>query len=153
MTSVVIIKPGERLYQRVNVKRLEEAYAMVGLKAGEVDHGALMPLVDGGNVGVVVYEFAFMVPASEQSYFSLNGQLFAGPAVLYQVDGFGLTVDMGGSTIVTKFYDDAAHVEYLIGQSVLERPAIRVNGEVLWQWPEAPPPDMAERIANRGRRR
>jgi hypothetical protein len=143
----VIIDPAVRLYQRVNVGDIEDAYAMVGLKPGTLDHSVLMPLCDGGGIGLVAYDFAFFVPPLEQSYFALNGKLLAGPAVLYQYDEPGHTVDLGDTVIVTRWFNSAAQVDYLIKAGVLERPELRVNGELIWSWPEPPPPDIADSVA------
>ena len=103
----------------------------------EVDHGTVIP-----GLGIVVYEYSLF--DEQAAWFGAGGQLFAGKAVVYGYDGQGEGVDVKQSPaqfthnkeIHLRFYHSAAEVEAAIMLAEIQRPQMRVNGAVLWQWPQ-----------------
>ncbi len=113
---------------------LEGAKKEAGLKRHQVDHGCLWLDPDRSRgMSVVVYEFGLMEP-DEQQHFSINGQLYAGNAVLYS-HVMGETVDVEAEDIPTiTFIGGRAEVEEAIANNEVSRPDMRANGEVVWEW-------------------
>ncbi len=148
-----IIDPAARTVTRVDAKDVTEVYAMVGLNAREVDHGVLTKTANGGAVGYVVYEFGFFLPAAEQHFYHLAGRLIAGASVLYAFDETGVTVDLADDVPIDPvWFESPAEVEVAIREGAIVRPQIALNGVVIWSWPSPAPPEMAARVAKRGRR-
>lgn len=104
------------------------ALLAVGLKPMEVDFGNVT-----ARHSVIVYEYGLKQPISETKYFAIGRQLFAGNAVLFFSDDMGETVDWHPlpRDLPIRFVNDP-ELEIKIG--TLVRPAMRVNGEVVWEW-------------------
>jgi hypothetical protein len=134
----VIVDPKKRSVETVDLGDLHSALIEAGLSPGEVDHGSL-----SRRMGYVVYQFGMYVPVAEQSYCAIARRLIAGAAVLYGVGDEGETVDLMKSAVPdVTFFLGRNDVEAAIERGDILRPALRVNGETLWQWPQKAPPGM-----------
>jgi len=111
-------------------KDIWEAGKTVGIKMGEVDFGAV-----SHSTSVVVYEYGLFVDPAEQKYFSINGQLFAGNAVVFDTNDQGEDIDMIRLPDIT-WYQNADAVEKAIQRGYIKRPEMRVNDKLLWSWPQ-----------------
>jgi hypothetical protein len=105
------------------------ALAAAQLKSGEIDFGALSP-----SIHIVVWEYSFYAPIEKQRYFAINKSLFAGHALLFQVDDKRDTVDFDQPIPPVRFFRDAAAVEMAIANNEVMRPEVAINDEVFWQW-------------------
>src|SRR5262245_20075745 len=124
----VIIRPAT---QRIDVEehaKIEDAYARAGLAILEMDHGVVAQ-----GLGIVVYEFAMFQPPAKQSYFTINARLYGGNAVLYAFDHKGETTDVNAVPTI-RFIPTLKAVERNIALGLVQRPELRINGEVVWQW-------------------
>jgi hypothetical protein len=120
-------------------ENISAAYDVAGLKSARVDHGMVHPATDDRDgLGIVVEEFGFFVPRDEQGYFEVGGRLYAGNAVLYGFRKGGATASIEKAPAV-HFFSDAGEVEAAIADGRIERPAMRINGSLVWQWPQPRP--------------
>lgn len=101
-----------------------------GLDPYAVDHGVVAP-----GIGIVVFEYGLFVEPQQQSYFAINGHLYAGCAALYGFDDEGETVDLDKIPEI-QWMDSVEHIEREIAAGRVKRPQIAVNGKVQWQWPQ-----------------
>lgn len=138
-----IVTPTAKTIRFVNARSVREAVRMAGVDPDKTDHGVVVRGSDGGGIGVVVFEFGFYVPAERQQYFAMGDRLYAGPAVLYQFNEQGATVDLHGHP-PPMWLDTKESVEMAITLGFVPRPEIKVNGEVIWSWPQPAPPDLVE---------
>jgi hypothetical protein len=84
----------------------------------------------------VVHEFGMFAPAAQQHYCGIAGHLIAGAAVLYGVGDEGETVDLMKSAVPdVDFFLGVNDVENAIHVGKVKRPVIRINGDLIWQWP------------------
>jgi hypothetical protein len=135
----VTINPKARSIDTVEARELRDALVTAGLDPDKVDHGSL-----GRHAGYVVYEFGMFIPPARQSYFSIMNLLIAGNCVLYGVDPTGETIDLMKSQIPTpSWYLGVNDVEHAIIFGKVRRPEMRVNGAIVWQWPQPAPPGLA----------
>ena len=125
-----IIKAEQKKLTAHKFETYQEALEYAGLKSGSVDSGSL-----GRYHGIFVYEFGLFKPVAESHYYSINGHLYEGNAVLYQTDEEGETVDLETVPKIT-YYDHVAQVEAAIAKGDVARPYMAVNGKVIWQWPD-----------------
>ena len=123
-----IVDVTQKIVGVVDCDDLLEAQALAGL--GGVDHGVVCP-----GVGIVVDEFGLFAPPDEQSYFAINGRLYAGNGVLYGFNKGGELVDLAQVPAVM-FMPSARAVERNIEIGTVLRPEISVNGVVTWRWPD-----------------
>jgi hypothetical protein len=128
-----IITPSKQNIFVAEFADLDIALRTAGLDGRGVDHG----LISYGfhRIGIIVYEFGLFLPPSEQSYFSINAQLYAGNAVLYGTDDSGATVDLRAMPDVF-FMPNQGAVERSIELGLVHRPYMAVNDHVTWQWPQ-----------------
>lgn len=118
------------------------AVRSAGLDPLKTDHGVIRRYEDCG-LGITVYEFGLFDPASE--LWTCCGRLWAGPAVIYQFDPAGETIDFD----VLRFANPTVDLGIvpvnreialtLIADGHIARPQHAVNGEVTWQWPQPMP--------------
>ena len=118
---------------------LRSAMIVMGLK--DVDHG----IVEKG-IAIVVYEHG-LFESENCSWFSLNGRLYAGNAVFYGFDEMGETVELETSQRVRiasniRFLFHFTDVERAIEAGYVKRPEIKINGAVIWRWPDKAPAGM-----------
>jgi hypothetical protein len=128
-----IINPIKKETVVVDCVSESDAYKIAGLSSARVDHGVIVP-----GIGIVIYEFGLFTPPSEQSYFAINGHLYAGVAVLYAFNKEGRTVSLQAVPPVV-FMPNAEAVERSIQLGLVQRPQITVNGETIWEWPQPRP--------------
>src|SRR3954447_4344462 len=126
--------------------RSAKGYREAGLKRGEVDHGTVtaLPVERPRRIGIVVYEYGLFVPASRQAYFCVGKHLYAGNAVLYSYDKLGITHDFDADDRASinaflHFFADISEIMRGIENGALDRPVMRINEQVLWQWPDPAP--------------
>jgi hypothetical protein len=132
-----LIDPERRKFAVVDCPTIEDAYARVGLKPGEVDHGTVYRTNDGGSIGIIVFQYSFYVEAAKQHYFALGSKLYAGAAVLYQADRYGQTVGyVIANPLTPRWFRNAAEIEESIRVGLINRPQVILNGNLIWQWPE-----------------
>lgn len=131
------IFPRECRYRVVEGSDLRDALPKVGLQSGQIDFGSLVP-----GLTIVVYEFGLTDECQPgQCFFTLNGGLYAGNALLYQTDANGDTVDFDtdrwrkllGATSLW-WLGSAGAAERAIQAGVVTRPVITINGETVWEW-------------------
>lgn len=143
-----VINPKEKHMVTIDAADLKTAQEQAGLD--KVDHGLVMRDHEtGAGISIVVYEFGLFVPAEEQHYFSLNGRLYAGNAVLYSFDFEGNTIDVMPPPGAPVWFDSLADVEAAIAAQAIPRPRMSINAEVIWEWPAPPPSDIAK-VMTRG---
>jgi hypothetical protein len=127
----VLIDAAEAVTRLVKCQGLDEAKILADLDPDHVDHGVILQ-----GVGIVVAEFGLFEPKEEQSYFALEGRLYAGNAVLYGYDvSTGVDKDMTHMPPAI-FFKDYEAVETAIDAGLVQRPEMAINGEVIWRWPE-----------------
>jgi hypothetical protein len=137
------IKPREQRVEIVVADDSNAALQGIGLQQGKVDHGVIWHDESGG-LGIIVDEFGLFTPASEQVYFAIGGRLYAGPALIYAFDEAGITVDFqyGNPPFALAWFENALDVEREIAVGGIERPEMRLDGELVWQWPQPRPPEV-----------
>jgi hypothetical protein len=138
----VVVDPAKKTVQTVNLDTFAAAMRTVGLK--NVDHGSLTR-----HLAYCVDEYGMYKKTQDQHYFSIGPVLFAGGAVLYEVDDAGETIDIKKEPPVC-FYRDANEVERAITLKQIKRPIVAVGNDLIWQWPQ-PKPDLSAvstRMAN-----
>jgi hypothetical protein len=118
------------------------AQRQIGLE--HVDHGGLLHR----NLSIIVDEFGLRRELNK-GYFSIGRLVFSGNAVVYRYDGNGETRDVRPEdlSLLSKSYTgytDAAALEMAIAGDLLDRPVMKFNGEVFWQWspPKEKTPDQ-----------
>ena len=130
----VLVRPAERRAETAEFASVQEAQVAVGLDPKAVDHGSL-----GEGHGITVYEYSLMQPVADQHLFSIGNRLYAGNAVIY-AEADGSLVDARVPRI--KWYANLEEVWEAIQQGDVIQPAVRVNGDVLWLWPDSKPTAM-----------
>lgn len=134
----VLIEPAERRLSLKPFADLSAALAAVGLHIGEVDFGSLMP-----DHSIVVYEFGLFEPPAQQHYFALGKNLYAGNAVVFaEVEGESGDVSKECWNLLRSnlhWFGGMQEVEKAIDQEQIIQPSIKVNGEVVWVWPQPRP--------------
>lgn len=144
MTNFILIDPLARSVHNLEAPDWRDAARAIGLDPSAVDHGTVARSSRGHGFGIWVYEWGLKAPLIDR-YFSLNRQLFNGPAVLYAFDAQGETVDCPQPMADhirrehLAWYDSAAEAERAIMADLIDRPESSINGEVFWRW-EAPKP-------------
>jgi hypothetical protein len=136
--NFLIIRPATREVVPIEAKELHDVYDAAGLAHMEVDHGLVRRAHDDKpGVGVVVFEWGFRVEAAKQHYFAIYSKLYAGTAVAYGFDEAGETIDLPFDAMPeVDWFADHHAVEAAIRDGALKRPQLRVDGRLLWQWPE-----------------
>lgn len=127
-----VISPYTRQFYVMEARDLDTAKRAAGLKPLETDHGRVTD-----NLFIVVYEYGLTDPKPDQAYFCLFGNLYAGGAVLYQIDERGATVDFEPDPELIdsiRFYGSANEAELAIRMGFVRRPQTSVNGVVCWEW-------------------
>jgi hypothetical protein len=125
----------------------DHALGAVGLQRGQIDHGTLARLKDGGCIAYVVYEFGFFLDPAKTSYAVVMGSLIAGEAVIYQCNRKGDTVDLITLPSVTYYGRGATRIERIIESGLVKRPQTAI-----WSWPQPPSADIAARMKEQGKR-
>jgi hypothetical protein len=137
MMKVFLIDSEARTVDAMDVKAVQDAYGPIGLNRAQVEHGSVaVDQVTGNRLAIVVHEFSLFVPPTEQTYFSIGANLYAGDAVLYETDRSGETVSLITPPEVM-FYRSHVEVEKAIARGEIRRPQTAINGEVVWSWPPA----------------
>jgi hypothetical protein len=124
----VIIRPDEFTVTIEEHDDVPAAKRAAGLD--RVDHATLAP-----GVGMFVYEFGLLEDPAQQHFFSLDGDLYAGGAVIYRENPDGDLDDVPGVPPIVFLGRGAARAEAAIERGTLRRPETAVNGQVLWRWP------------------
>lgn len=138
-----IIDPEARTVHVVDCDHADDAYRIAGLDSGAVDHGTVTH-----GLAIVVSEYGLFEPPERQAYFSIDRQLYAGPAVLYAHDKAGHTVNYEfAGRWFGAWYADADAVEAAIAAGHIDRPQMAYGEHVVWQWP-GPRPDMTQMQAH-----
>ena len=131
----VLVQKGR--VEEVNLSHIEVAMRCINIKSGDVDFAVAAKAIDQkGNrhgIGIVVGQFGLYEDPKYQHYFSIGYHLYAGNAVLYAFDAAGETIDMMVTPPVM-FYRNADVVEDAIENGEIERPEVKVNNDVVWQW-------------------
>jgi hypothetical protein len=135
MTSFFTVNPDTTSVDRIERPDLVDVYDLIGLRRHAVDHGTLAREEDNSTLAIVVGEYGLFKPKDQIKYFSIHGQLFAGPAVLYAADSEGETIDLDVPPAVL-FFRDADEVEKSIASGVVVRPIQVLGDKVFWKWPE-----------------
>ena len=116
----------------------------------DVHHGVLCRLPNGHRVCCVVDDFGFYRPVAEQHYFAIDGRLIAGRAFIYEAGYGGHTVDLSDEAAAliqdVTWFESSDEVEIAIAAGAVPRPTFAINNDVIWAWPEPPPPEFAERM-------
>lgn len=135
----ITVDAEHRTTYKLETPTIEDAMNGVGLSRRTVDHGNI-----NRNVCVIVHEFGLFQPKDKQHYFIINGHLYAGNALLYQVNDYGETVDFDKYEILAhlQFMDGVAAEAGILAGHII-RPRLTVNDEVLWTWSNPPPADLA----------
>lgn len=126
------------------------ALRSVGLDPLKCDHGIVRVTMNGG-ISVIVGEFGLFDPQAE--LWLCCGRMFAGPAILYQFDERGDMVDLDKLRYGDPIHDfgivpvNRAAAMELIEAGTIARPQHRLNGEVMWQWPD-PMPEYLRRAVS-----
>jgi len=119
----------------LDCESIHEAERAAGLSPGVVGHGAV-----DWRIACVVDDFGMFVPPEQQSYVMINGRLFAGNMLLYGVNEAGETIDLDNvDSLRPVFLHGREEVEAVIQQGLVKRPALSINDETIWQWPEPRP--------------
>jgi hypothetical protein len=135
----VVIDPSTETVPAIDCASFDEAITAAGLELGRVDHGQLTR-----DLGSVFFEFGMFEPPEQQHYTALGRRLLAGRILIYGVGYRGETVDVEvhPTNFEATFLHGASDVEEAIGRGLIERPEIRMSGEVVWQWPDPIPFDQ-----------
>jgi hypothetical protein len=132
-----LVDPERRKFAVIDCPTIEDAYARVGLTAGETDHGTVCRLDNGGSIGIVVFQYSFYVEVAKQHYFALGSKLYAGAAVLYQANRYGQTAPYAiANPLAPRWFCNAAEIEEAIREGEITRPQVVMNGNLIWRWPE-----------------
>jgi hypothetical protein len=133
----LLIDPEKRRLHVGDFPDLNDAKVAAGLKPHEVDHSGV-----ARRLTIVVYEYSMFVPPAEQFYFSAGLKLFGGPAVIYQTNEVGETVDF--DTVIStavfpnpgwlRWYRNLNEIEAAISGGTVKRPQNMVNEDVIWSW-------------------
>ena len=129
----VTINPSAHLIEFIESVSVDAAVRHAGLSK-DVDHG----IIDR-SIAVVVHEFSMFADPDQQSYFAMGGRLYAGNALLYAYAASGETTDMPDVRLEPTFLHGREEVEAAIQNRIVARPEMKVNGEVIWRWPEPAP--------------
>jgi hypothetical protein len=124
-----------REYASVN-----DAEREAGLRPGRVDHGGVRRGVL--RMAVIVDEFSMFAPPEDTFYAAIGKQLIAGNAVLYAFDELGATRDLSDPPAVAFYGRGRERVERAIAAGAVMRPEVRVNGRLLWRWPDPAPAEL-----------
>lgn len=136
-----LIIPRTREVAVIECHDLDDAIRQVDLDRGKVDYAVVGP-----GVAIVVDEFSLMIHPSRQIYYALGlgnarRRLYGGNAVLYGFDRGGATTSVDDTLpLHVTWMATPAIVEDAIANGVIERPAVRVNGIVTWEWRADPVP-------------
>lgn len=136
----IAIKPGEMTIESIEAEELLIAQRKV-LGDVKVDHGVINWFRP--RLSIVVYEFGLFEPYKHR-HFSIGAQLFAGRAVIYAFDESGETVsipetDARITSATVVFMQRISEIEAAIREGRIDRPAMRVNGQLIWEWNKSPP--------------
>lgn len=136
MTNFTLVYPFSQTVRQAACADLDAALRLAGLQPGKVDHGVVAydpeTLV---RLGIVVFEFSLFVPAREQKYFAIGKQMFGGNAVLYAEDSEGHLLNLDNPPLV-QWLPGKDAIERNIELGLIDRPEVRVNNKVTWQWPQ-----------------
>lgn len=145
-----LIDPFIRQVRPLEASNVQTAMVEAELKPGEVDFGSL-----GRQYGIVVYEFGLFAPPEETAYFCFPRELgfaprlYAGKAVVFQLDGGGETVSLTEMPEVV-FLRTPEEVETAILGDLVARPVLSTNGVTHWQWPSPVPRETGPKEFLRG---
>lgn len=138
MTIVAIVNTTTKSITAFDSKlpNLADAFSVAGLDRLSVDHGSIAP-----GYMIIVYEFGLLRGPSD-AYFRLGRQLSNGNAILYHIDDFGETIDFPQRVINhwadgcpdVEFFPNLSAIETAIAAGRVDRPSIRISGEIIWQW-------------------
>jgi hypothetical protein len=126
----------KRTCELIDCADFAAALAAAGLPRGETDHGLI-----GIGIGLFVHEHGLYVRPFQQRYFSIGGHLYAGNALLYAFDEAGETIDLTAVPLIRWLPTEVAVWE-AIDNGEIALPELRVDGELIWRWPQAKP-DLA----------
>jgi hypothetical protein len=139
MTTFCLIRPAERLVALAEAPSAAAACESIGLDPAGVDHGVVLRGADGGGLGIIVGEWSLMQDSVDGQYWSLERQLFNGPAVLYVYGLQGETLSMRHGTLRSiqvgvRWLGTATEAERAVAAGDVQRPQQSVNDEVIWEW-------------------
>jgi hypothetical protein len=126
-------------YEMVEAETFDAAKALAGLKPLQTDIGAIIM-----GVSIVVYEFGLYLPAKDQSYFTIGRELYVNSGLLYHWDAEGETRPFTDRLfrICTPTFMTYDEVEEAIKKGTMNRPTMKLNNEIIWQWPNPKPKGM-----------
>ena len=141
MTIFAIVEPKLRRIRTGDFTDYKAAVESTGLSTGELDFGTIARWRDGRTLSIIVYEYGLLKP-DPKAFFSLNGQLFNGNAVLFMADEEGETISLNPSIAkqlepdcaLFKWYANPSEVEAAIVAGEIVRPQSAVNGKIFWEW-------------------
>lgn len=131
MTTFGLLRANLFSFVLAQFENLEEAERAIGLNPGQVDHGQLTR-----GISYVCYEFGLYLPPHQTFYAAIGTKLIVDRAVFYAVNQVGETVDLQSLPTVAYYGRGRARVEAAIEAGVVERPCIKVNNLLIWEWPD-----------------
>lgn len=133
MTIFAIIEPRLRRIRTGDFVDYKAAVLDAGLKLGELDFGTVASWPDGRSLSIIVYEYGLLKDKSDpKGYFSFNGRLFNGNAVLFASPA--LAQHFESDCTHFHWYANVDEVEAAIAAGEVARPQSAINGEVFWEW-------------------
>ena len=136
-----IVEPAKRETRAFECDSVNDAITEAGLERGHIDFGMISRDADSGDgIEMVVYEFGLFDPPKRQHYFTIDQRLVAGNAVLFGFDMMGESRSISRHELPDISYlNGEAEIEAAIRAGHVRRPAMRLNGQLLWQWPQPSP--------------
>lgn len=143
MTIFAIIEPKLRRIQTGDFPDYKAAVVDAGLSLGELDFDTIARWKDGRTLSIIVYEYGLIKGKSNpEGYFSFDGRLFNGNAVIFMADEEGETIDLNpnlakhleSNCTHFKWFANSTEVEAAIIDGQVHRPQSAVNDEVFWEW-------------------
>ena len=129
------IYAAEREVRLIEAADFQKAKQLAGLGDVDVDFGTI-----DKHHSIVVYEYCLYEDPAKAPYWRLGSKLYSGNAVLFANDGPD-TVEMDWMpALVSKqiefFEGGREEIEAAIAAGRVERPEARINGELVWEWPQ-----------------
>jgi hypothetical protein len=127
------IYAAEREVRLIEAADVFDAKRQLGLN--DVDFGAI-----DKHHSIVVYEYCLYEDPAKAPYWRLGSKLYAGNAFIF-AHGGPETVDMDWMPDLVRkqlefFEGGREEIEAAIAAGRVERPEARINGELVWEWPQ-----------------
>lgn len=137
----IAIKPDIRTLQYLEGDDPFKAIERLGIDPMRTNHASL-----GKDVSIILDEIG-LLREEQQEFFTLGNRLFAGPAIVYQIDDEGETIDTQPWVLeqiarACTFYNSRESVEAAIQRKNIERPQNGIttwkggqpHTEIFWEW-------------------